>query len=608
MSAATVSIGCSSAFWGDSAFAAAQLLRHDRLDYLVSDYLAEITMSLLARAREKSPQAGYPPDFIEAVAPLLPQIKRRGVRIVSNAGGMNPRACRAALQAAASAAGIALRVAVVEGDDLMPRLDDVQSLAPVEMSSGVPMPRKLASCNAYLGARPIAAALDLGADVVLTGRCVDSALVLGILMHEFGWRDDDYDRLAAGSLAGHVIECGPQCTGGLFTDWQDVPGWDDMGYPIVECSPDGAFIVTKPEGTGGLVSVGTVAEQVVYEIGDPGAYLLPDVACDFRDVRLEVVGRDRVRVTGARGRAPSTSYKACATYADGWRLLATLMLGGRDAAPRARRMGEAIVARCDALNRAAGRAAFREALLEVIGAEDTYGDSEVRNRELALHAREVILKVGLRHDDKAALELFGREMMQAGVAMAQGTTGAFGGRPVPSPVIRLFSFLLPKSRVPVAIDIDGARQAVPIAPGRDAAAAEVAATEATTASAAPSPSFPAAEPMIEVPLIRLAWGRSGDKGNDANIGIVARQPRYVAALRESLTPPRIAAFFAHYRPASVTRWELPGFHAFNFLLKDVLGGGGIASLRYDPQGKAYAQMLMDLPVRIPARWLDEDAR
>ncbi|BAL24814.1 acyclic terpene utilization AtuA family protein [Azoarcus sp. KH32C] len=588
----TIAIGCSSGFWGDSSYAAAQLVRSGRIDYLVSDYLAEITMSLLARARAKNPAGGYPPDFVESLVPLLPEIRARGIRVVSNAGGVNPRACREALVAAADKVGIPLRVAVVEGDDLMPRAEAIQAMAPREMFTGEPLPSQLLSCNAYLGARAIALALDAGADVVLTGRCVDSAVTLGILMHEFGWRDGDYDLLAAGSLAGHVIECGPQCTGGIFTDWADVPGWEDMGYPIVECSADGSFVVTKPEGTGGLVSTATVAEQIVYEIGDPANYILPDVVCDFTEVKLEQVGENRVRVSNTRGHAPTPSYKVSATWSDGWRVIATMMVAGRDAAAKARRMGAAIIDRTRKLNQAAGRGDYRETSIEVIGAEDTYGAAG----RFADCAREVVLKMGLRHGDKAALELFAKEMTQAGVAMAQGTTGLFGGRPTPSPVVRLFSFLIDKAEAPVTVDVGGETQSVDVPRGTKLVprSAPEGAVEGTKLSASGD--------TLEVPLIALAWGRSGDKGNDSNIGIIARRPEFLPVLRRELSAERVAAFFAHYLTGEVRRWELPGIHALNFLLAGALGGGGIASLRYDPQGKSWAQMLMDLPIRVPAQW------
>jgi hypothetical protein len=586
----TVRVGSCSGFWGDSLDGARQLVASGQIDYLVGDYLAEITMSLLARAKAKDPALGYTPDFVEAVAPLLPRIAEQRIRIVVNAGGLNPLGCRAALAKAADAAGVSLKIAVVEGDDLMPQQEAVHARVPIEMFSGAPLPARVVSMNAYLGARPIAAALDAGAQVVITGRCVDSALVLGPLMHAFGWRDTDYDLLSAGSLAGHLIECGAQGVGGLFTDWDQVPGWDDMGFPIVECRADGSFTITKPDGTGGLVTPASVGEQMLYEIGDPGAYLLPDVTCDWTGVRLVQAGTHRVEATGAKGRAPSTCYKVCATYGDGFRSLGTLMIGGFEAARRARRQGEAIVARAQRLARAQGHGDFTETSIEVIGAEDTYGANA-----RAAGAREVVLKVGLRHPKKEALEVFAREFAPSATAMSQGTTGLIGGRPGVTPVIRLFSFLLDKAAVSVTVRIDGSEFAATVHPG-------AAATPAGGAPALSSRDAAGTEAPVQgggVPLRRIAWGRSGDKGDSANIGLIARRPEFAALIRAQVTPQRVAAYFAHYLTGDVTRWELPGMNAFNFLLTGVLGGGGIASLRYDPQGKAYASMLLDLQVRVP---------
>ena len=586
-------IGCASGFWGDSEAGAAQLVRHGDIDVLVSDYLAEITMSLLARARAKDPAAGYGTDFVRTTAALGPEIAARGVRVITNAGGVNPQACAEALRAAFAAQGVQLKIAVVEGDDLYSQAEALRAEGVAEMFSGAPMPAKLLSINAYLGAQPIAAALAAGADVVITGRVVDSAVTLAALVHAFGWRWDDWDRLALGSLAGHVIECGTQCTGGLFTDWEQVPGWDDMGFPIVECEADGrSFVLTKPPGTGGLVTPATVGEQVLYEIADPRDYRLPDVCCDFSQVRLQAAGEQRVRVSGARGRPAPPTLKVSATYADGWRLLGTLMIGGRDAARKAQRVGEAILARCTRLLAERGIGPFGETSLEVLGAESTYGP-----HSRAQGAREVVLKVAARHADKAALELLARELAPTASSMAQGITGFAGGRPSPSPVVRLFSCLVERSRVTARVSLDG--RAVPFEALPPPAAGDNA-LPPWPAEPAP-PHFGRA--TQRVPLLRIAHGRSGDKGDSANIGIIARSDAAWHWLRGVLDAEAVAAYFAHRAHGPVQRYELPGMRAFNFVLQQALGGGGVASLRYDPQGKAYAQMLLDIELDVPAEVL-----
>ncbi|MDP1909150.1 MAG: acyclic terpene utilization AtuA family protein, partial [Hyphomicrobium sp.] len=341
----SIRIGGGGGFWGDSEDGAFQLVEKGKIDVLIMDYLAEITMSLLARARARQPKAGYAPDFVSLMGRLGRRIAEQKIRVVVNAGGVNPLGCREAIEAVLKEANLDLRVAVVVGDDLLPLADDLRKAGVTEMFNGAPLPADLWSMNAYLGAFPIAAALSAGADIVITGRCTDSALALGPLIHAFGWTRDDYDRLAMGSLAGHVLECGTQATGGITTDWQDVPGWDDMGFPIAECQSDGSFVLSKPADTGGRISSPTVAEQIVYEIGDPRRYILPDVVCDFSGVHLEEIGPDQVRVIGARGNAPTSTYKVSATYADGFKATGTMMIGGRDAAAKARRTADAILAR-----------------------------------------------------------------------------------------------------------------------------------------------------------------------------------------------------------------------------------------------------------------------
>ncbi|MBH1963453.1 MAG: DUF1446 domain-containing protein [Comamonadaceae bacterium] len=591
-------IGCASGFWGDSEAGASQLVHSGQIDYLVFDYLAEITMSLLARARAKSPDAGYAPDFVKVISRLAPEIKAQGIRVVANAGGVNPRACADALATALKAQGLAMHIAVVEGDDLSDQVPSLRSEGTREMFTQESMPSAFLSVNAYLGAQPIAAALDAGAQVVITGRVVDSAVTLGPLVHEFGWAWNDWDKLSTGSLAGHVIECGTQCTGGLFTDWRRVPGWDDMGFPIAECDADGAsFVLTKPAHTGGLVEPATIAEQIVYEIADPCHYLLPDVTCDFSQVRLAQEGPDRVRVRGARGKPAPSTYKVSATWNDGWRVLGTLMIGGRDAADKARRVGESILMRCSRLLAERGISGFTETSLEALGSEATYGP-HARTGDV----REVVLKIAAKHPQREAVELLAREFAPSATAMAQGITGFAAGRPSPSPVVRLFSFLIAQDRVTPCIQLDATT--LPFESSRLGQSSDAKSPEGTEACSGAVDSAAVSQSTARVPLLKLAHGRSGDKGDTSNIGIVARSDAAFAELKRVLTEDVVRSYFDHVTQEPVRRYELPGFNALNFVLQKALGGGGVASLRYDPQGKAFAQMLLDLEVEVDASVLD----
>jgi hypothetical protein len=584
-----VRIGGASAFWGDSGVAAPQLVRRAKVDYLMFDFLAEVTLSIMVNAKRRDPTKGYAGDFVTvAMAQVLRDLKAKGIRVVSNAGGMNPQACVEALKALAKDQGVDIRVAHVEGDDLLPRLTDLRDRR--EMFSGAQMPETIVSINAYLGALPIARALDEGADIVVTGRCADSSMALGPLIHEFGWKTDDWDRLAAGTLVGHILECGAQATGGLHTDWEKVERWEDIGYPIAECRADGSFVVTKPDGTGGLVTPATVGEQLLYEIGDPAAYVVPDVACDFRATTMTQIGKDRVEVKGVRGRPATDTYKVSATYMDGWRCFGNLTIVGIDAVKKAERTAEAILARTRAMFREHNFGDYSETSIEILGGEQQYGPhSRVRD------AREVVMKLGVKHPDRRALEMFAREISPAGTSWAPGTTGNFGGgRPDPAPVVRLFSFLVEKSITRPEVVIDGRHIPVDFPRGTAHLPAPV--------DLAPAPpAGPSGDALTaRVRLVDVAWGRSGDKGDSANVGIIARDPKLMPYLRRELTAERVKRYFAHLVDGEVTRFDLPGFHAMNFLMTKALGGGGAASLRNDPLAKGFAQMLLDLEIEIPS--------
>lgn len=588
-----VRIGGASGAWGDSPRAIPQLLAGP-IDFLMMDYLAEVTMSLLARARMKDPAGGFPPDFVEYLKPHLVEIARRGIRVVSNAGGVNPKGCAAALQAVCDGLGLSVKIAVVEGDDVLPILDSLRARDVREAVSGAPLPDRLLTANAYLGALPIKAALDAGADIVITGRCADSALALGPLMHAFGWAADDYDRLAAGSLVGHLLECGAQGVGGLHTDWQIVPDWENIGYPIAECRADGTFVLTKPAGTGGLVTSGTVTEQVLYEIGDPAAYVLPDVIANFSNVRLVQDGAHRVAVSGAAGRPPTDQYKVSATYQDGYRAVATVSIVGVDAALKAERTAAALVARARLIFAERGMADFTATHVEALGAEAAYGPGS-RGRA----SREVLLRLVVVHQDRKALDLFARELGSVGIGFAPGTTGIYGGRPKPTPQICLFTMFVEKaSLAPPTVTINGKALTIELPTDRPA--------EPVVAPPAPV-DLPPEGPTVEAPLIRLALARSGDKGDSANVAIIARDPTYVSTIRREVTAERMAAHFAGLVAGPVVRFEAPGLNAFNFLMHEALGGGGMASLRIDPQGKAYGQMALEMIVRVPAELLADHA-
>lgn len=589
----TIKIGGASGFWGEAVSSTPQLLTAG-LDYLVYDYLAEITMAILARMRAKDPEKGYATDFVTgAMAPNLKAIAKQGVKVISNAGGVNPAACAAALRGEIAKQGLLLKVACIEGDDLMGRVDDLAARQIHDMFSGAafPDPKSVGSVNTYIGGFPIARALARGADIVVTGRCVDSAVTLGACIHEFGWTEDMLDELAGGSLAGHIIECGPQATGGNFTDWRLVADTiADIGYPIAEISANGDFEVSKPEGTGGLVSVGTVSEQMLYEIGDPQAYRLPDVTCDFSMTRIEQAGDDLVAVSGAKGYAPSSTYKTCLTFQDGWRIGHLFGFYGEDAEEKGRVFAEAAFTRARRVLKSMDAPDYTDASIEAIGAEAQFGA-----RRTSPPSREVAIKIAARHIDPRAAGLLLREATGLGLSTPPGLTGFAGARPKPSPVMALFSFLLPKDEVEITIS--------------DAAGTEMFTGSGEAVETAP---VPPAEPdadlsgeLIEAPLIDFAWTRSGDKGDSANVGVIARRAEYLPYIWSALSEDALRGTFGHFAKGQIERFLLPGSNAMNILMGEALGGGGIRSLRNDPQGKGYGQLALTMPVKIPASLLED---
>ncbi|WP_208722285.1 acyclic terpene utilization AtuA family protein [Rhodococcus qingshengii] len=589
-----VRIGGSSGFWGDSRLGPDQLANSPELDYIVGDYLAELTMSILTAARVKDPEMGYATDFVSAVRDILPRCKRNGTRIVSNAGGLNPGGCARAVERIASELGLTIRVAVIEGDNALSHVDELRAQGIRDFYTGEPLPEHLMSANAYLGATAIRDALANGADIVITGRVVDSALVLGPLMHEFSWSEDDYDLLAAGSLAGHLIECGAQATGGLHTDWRTVPDWANIGYPIVECSANGTFVVTKPHGTGGLVTPAVLAEQMLYEIGDPARYVLPDVVCDFTGVHMQQVGQNRVRVDRALGRRPTDSYKVAATYVDGYRVVATLTIVGFEASAKAERTGEALLER--------GRRIFQDSKLGNFTATriDVFDGAGSATHTYS----EAVLRVSVAHPNRKALSIFASEVAAAATSWSTGTIGSIvPGRPTVSPLVKLSTFLIPKDSVQPVIVVDGETQNAHLPlhtskPNSDSLIPQDPAVQDPILT--PSEN----DTSVELPLIQVAYARSGDKGPDCNVGIIARSATLYPYLVQQLTSESLARKLDGIAAGGIERYLVPGIRGLNFVLKDSLGGGGMRSMLPDPLGKSMAQRVLALKISIPARLLD----
>ena len=580
----TIRIANAGGYWGDDL---AQFRRQVELgptDYVTLDFLAEVTMSILQKQRARDPRAGYARDFIAQVEETLDLLVSRNVRAITNAGGVNPRGCRDALLEMAARRGVALDVAAVVGDDLMDRIDELNaSGAPLDdMDNGTrfaTVRERVSSANAYYGAWPVVEALASGARVVVTGRCTDTGITLAPMIHAFGWAADDWDRLASGIVAGHIIECGAQSTGGNFTDWRRVKRFETIGYPVIEVAPDGSFVVTKHGGTGGAVSVRTVKEQLVYEMGNPRSYITPDVIADFGTIRLEQAGRDRVRVWGVKGRPAPPSLKVSAAYADGWKATGTLIISAPDAAEKAREFARLFWKRLGL--------EFAATHTELVGHSACWGP-------VAPHVDppEVLLRLSVRDHDRAKIEAFGK-LVPAVILSGPPGVAVTGGRPQPQEVVAYWPALVPRDLVkPRLVTSEGElplEWPTPLLP-------------VAKPAALPRHEFPKAKGAagtVRVPLSRLAHARSGDKGDTANIGVVARSPEIYPWLAKTLTAAVVKKRFKGICLGKVERHEVPNLGALNFLLHASLGGGGTVSLRLDAQGKTLSHALLAMEVRAP---------
>lgn len=442
-----IKIASGQGFWGDLPNAPIDQVKNGEIDYLVMDYLAEVTMSIMQKQRMRNENYGYARDFVDVIEAILNEIKHDGIKVISNAGGVNPTACKDAILDVAEKAGVSgLKIAVVDGDDILPNLDKLieagHELQNMETGKSIKTVKDdLLSANVYFGCRPIVEALEKGADIVITGRVTDTGLTLAPMVYEFGWDFEDYDLMAAGTVAGHIIECGGQASGGNFTDWETVDDLVNIGFPIIEATPDGSFYVTKHEGTGGLISEMTVKEQLLYEIGDPGEYITPDCIADFTSIQIKQDGKNRVKVWGIKGRPETSTFKISASYTDGYKLSSTLVYSWPDALKKAQKAGDILLKRAENLG-----ISLRASNVEYVGLNACNEDTlELEKDQSELN--EVQLRVSVYGDSKEGLDRFGKEIAPLILTGPSGVTGFAGGRPKASDVVAYWPALLDKNAV-----------------------------------------------------------------------------------------------------------------------------------------------------------------
>jgi len=572
-----------SGFYGDRLAAAREMVEGGPIDVLTGDWLAELTMLVLAKNLFRDQGAGYARTFVTQMEQVMGQCLDRGIRVVSNAGGLTPGACAEAVAAVAARLGLNPVIAYIEGDNLLPRLPELRAAGTdlVNLDTGEPLgDRPVLTANAYLGGWGIASALDRGADIVITGRVTDAALALGPAAWYHGWRRDDWDALAGAVVAGHVIECGAQATGGNFAFFTEVPGLEHPGFPIAEVAADGSSVITKHPGHGGMVSVDTVTAQLLYEIGGP-AYLNPDVTARFDSIGLADDGPDRVRISGVRGESPPATAKVALNYQGGWRSTLTLYLTGLDIEEKA-----ALVERALWASIPGGRESFEQAEVSLLRTDkpDPRSNAEAMAQ----------LRITVKHSDERAV---GRAFSARVTELALASyPGMFGDGLVSG--ARAYGVYWP-----AAIAADLVSQEVVVLGGERTMVGPTLAPDPPLIADVPAvgaAAGPAAGPAVRAPLGRVAGARSGDKGGNANLGVWARGDAAYAWLAGFLTTPKLKELLPETAPLPVRRYELPGLRAVNFVIEGLLGEGVAASARLDPQAKSLGEWLRARLVDIPA--------
>ena len=571
-----------SGFFGDRLSAAAEMVTGGPIDFLTGDYLAELTMAILFRSRMKDPNGGYVPTFLRQMEQVMGECLDRKIRIVSNAGGLNPRGLAAELRKMASQLGLKPRIAYIEGDDLMPRLAELQASgeALAHLDKGIALKDSKAmtiSANAYFGCWGIVKALEEGADIVVGGRIADASVVVGPAVWWHGWKRNDWDRLAGASTAGHIIECGAQATGGNFSFIDEVPDFRKVGFPIAEISNDGSCVITKHPGTGGLVSVDTVKAQLLYEISDP-RYLTPDCAARFDTINISQEGPDRVKVSGVKGEPPTSTAKVCINTLGGYRNSMIVILTGLDIEKKAHILEDALF---DAIG---GKEQFQVCNIELIRSDK---EDPATNEQAFAYLRITVLDPDQKKVDKISSKVV--ELALANIPGFTGTAPPAKG----TPAIVYWPALVSSCLISQKVVLDE--------------------KEFLVDSTQPFDGFTPPEPLktdipavpagrkVKVPFGRVFATRSGDKGGNANLGVWARTPEAYAFLREFLSTQRLKDLLGELNPYEIDRYELPNLLAVNFYIHGILGEGAAASLRMDPQAKTLGEYLRARMVEVPER-------
>lgn len=591
----TIRIGNAGGYWGDDLSALKRQLTGGPLDYITIDFLAEITMSILQGQRKKNPELGYATDFVGQMEECLPLIVEKNVKVITNAGGVNPQALGKRIIEIAKKKNLKIKVGVITGDDIMETLDSLLSSGEklANMETGEPLSTvrsKVTSANVYLGAEPVVKALEAGCQIIVSGRVTDTGITLAPMIYEFGWSMTDWDKIAAGVVAGHIIECGCQSSGGNLTDWKEIKAWHNMGYPIIEMSDSGEFVVTKHEKTGGLVSLKSVKEQLVYEMGDAANYITPDGIARFDSIQLKAAGINRVKVFGIKGKPATPFLKVSVSYEDGWKSSGTLLISG----PETYRKGKIIA---DIFWNKVGHK-FEETKTELIGSGSIW-PSQLNSGE----SNEVFLRLSARDQDASKFDAFGKSLATVILSGPSGMAVTGGGRPKASSVIAYWPALLRREKVTSYVDTlstDGIVEHVTIPPRMYSITST--GTEPEKKKSRKKVSYGKTVPTS---LRALCYARSGDKGDTCNVGVLARSEAIYEWLCVYLTANRVKSFFKGICKGKVVRYELDNLMGLNFLLEETLGGGGTKSLMVDPQGKTLAQALLQMTVDAPKELLSK---